>query len=257
MKFLMSAEDSIRWENGKKKYNLIIREDKDAETPRRNADTNVATLATWGLAQDIGDEVLAKRERSDIYNTPYRYWLRLARKYHPEADGVCVDDFVHAMDEDIYCEVIYRTEKTERSPEDLVLAPFGSFPAADSWTTKVVGYGFVKKEDILNKPLDFELDSDGRPVNPKLVSETNWKKVAKDILYREMSVFSAYYRGENYRYELFCKTSKGAPWKLIGLKGGFCGGNIVTNGIVDSVGNGLLDAIKAETVELHSWFEEA
>lgn len=177
-------------------YKLEIKYDECPESPREW--DNVCTILSGKGHWNIADEgfAMTREEADEILNKP-----------------------------DTYYKPIYMYE---HSGQTISLSPFG-----DPWDSGLCGFIFVTKDRMKAEGFDVSTDE-------------IWHKKADEIMDAEVEVYDSYIQGETYGYVLSKairvdhSAETGKDWSTMEFEEedscyGFYGGNIATNGILDSI----------------------
>lgn len=141
----------------------------------------------------------------------------------------------------------------------------GGNPFADRWDSGCVGFAAVTKQLALENLAERVLDADGQPIKEtspdgrtwhyksRPAGENNWKALAIHCIQDEVEDYDRYLRGDVYWFQLYERAdnpdseSEDDDWDQSESCGGFYGSDIMENGILDSIGAGLSEAIESKS----------
>jgi len=117
-----------------------------------------------------------------------------------------------------------------------------TYPYNDQWDSGQVGWIVAMKETIV------------REFFQKNPEDADWRKKAIELMELDVAVYDQYLTNDVYGFTLYEGSTPGEDdedpeWTENDSCWGFFGSDVLENGIVDHVGNGLREAIEAGTVE--------
>lgn len=257
------------WEQNGYKFGLRVFADETPENPRTAYD-NIATMLCAHPRYSLGDksndkdcvEWVQRTLRDDISNKTLLENIKSGRIAGIDADDLTDEDGA-PLDDDTLLDMLddkiqddIRTGLLCAGPE-LVWLPLWlydhsgitmscgdrKYPYNDRWDSGCVGFIVVTRKTMLEH-------------FPDLTAE-NWHDKAVEVLKSEVTVYDAYISGEMCGFELksieesdYSRMSRYSDWDDEESGYGFIGANIMTNGMIDTVGNGLKEALNNQTYEL-------
>lgn len=281
----LSDNDTIKWEHDGKLYCLHVQRDESPMDPRRDWDHPGTIMACWNRRHSLGDEIQDKEpedfwhrlvrehvseaeilkaardgklngirlsqneenpELVDIYELCQ--WRSVFGNSEPrealEYEGISADAVADYLMDDLtighcmtlmepYAEWLplwlYDHSGITMSCGDRT----GQY--ADRWDSGQVGWIVTTKAAAI-KEIGYQ--------------ESDWRDRSVDLMRAEVKEYDQYITGDVYGFTLYSADpvddEDGTPdWAEEDSCWGFFGSDILTNGIVDHVGNGLLEALES------------
>ena len=144
---------------------------------------------------------------------------------------------------------------------------------ADRWDSSQLGFIVMLKENAMKGLVEYILDEKGEPIRDgehgyktRPLTEETWRARAIEVMKGEIETYDLYLTGEVFGFTLYesdpVEDDETPNWEETDSCWGFFGDDLLTNGILDHVGQGLQEAIAADNYEqgeavLHtaSWYK--
>ena len=144
---------------------------------------------------------------------------------------------------------------------------------ADRWDSSQLGFIVMIKENAMKGLVEYILDEKGEPIRDgehgyktRPLTEETWRARAIEVMKGEIETYDLYLTGEVFGFTLYesdpVEDDETPNWEETDSCWGFFGDDLLTNGILDHVGQGLQEAIAADNYEqgeavLHtaSWYK--
>ena len=275
--------ETVKWEHDGEWYCLHIQQDTDGPDPREGCD-RFDLMACWHKSYKLGDSVDEKTpeefwrrlvrenvardeiyaaaeagrlggirlapnseepERVDVYET--YYLCTVLGKTPPgevlEYEGLSKEGVADYILDDLTVKHCMTLMKPYAEWLPLWLYDHGgitmssgarTYPYSDRWDSGQVGWILMMKKTALT-----ELGMD----------EATWRERAVEFMEGDVKEYDQYLTGDVYGYTLY-KESDDGEWEDTGEScWGFYGSDILQNGIADSVGYGLSEAVQEDRYE--------
>lgn len=279
--FDMCDNDTLKWEDEGVMYCLHVQHDDSPENPRYES-YNLSTMACFCHDYDLGDlvsdsdakefwldMVYSHVQNSEVYEAAINGKFKYIRvKNTGDTFSIYEDQNALEADDPIHEEIdksdfkYWIIDDLTISDYMILMEPYAewlplwlydhsgisiscgerTYPYDDVWDSSCIGWIVMLKKDMKDLPG---------------VNENNWKRIADKIMKGEVLVYDKYLTGDVYGYKLLSKEDETSEWEEISSCWGFYGSNIWSNGIVESVGNGIENALDSGkydvgTAELHT-----
>ena len=283
MNLYVCDNETVKWEHEGERYCLHIQQDTDVSDPREECD-HFDVMACWHRNYGLGDKVDEKTpedfwrrlvrenvsneeiyaaaeagklysirlavngenpELVDVYET---YFLRTAVGSTPpgevlEYEGLSREGVADYILDDLTVGHCMTLMEPYMECLPLWLYDHGgitmscgarTYPYSDRWDSGQVGWILMMKKAALT-----ELGMD----------EATWRERAVEFMEGNVKEYDQYLTGDAYGYTLYKETDDG-EWEDTGEScWGFYGSDIIQNGIAESVGYGLLEAVQENRYE--------
>lgn len=274
--FFIRDNMTIKWEDDGKRYCLLIQPDTFPSNPRKDFDP-VAIMACWNRRHSLGDDI-GKLD-------PDEFWQDLVLKNVPESDvteaiaagklprisakqnegdpkfyDICIkDDYSYEkVSEDT---IVYSVlDSLTISECQTLLKPYAEWlslwlydhsgitiscgssnPYSCPWDSGQVGYIVALKDKVVSA---FMLDPN---------NDDCWREKAAIVMRGEVKEYDQFISGEVYGYKVFEFIDDGTEdgdWDEVESCYGFYGDDLEKNGILDSVGCNLQNALNTDQCEV-------
>lgn len=275
LKYNVSHDETLKWRYGKKAFCLHVMHDDAPLSPLES--DSIVKLAFFGNKSGLGSDDRTK----DI--SPLDYLVQLCRENVDPAQAVrlitdgkltgieieklddglvtvhdkaYVDTFESVMESaviDVLADNLSFAHCNELLKDTVHIQPVWAYehsgltistgvrkyPYNDQWDSYQIGYAVVMKSDVLANWPD---------------AEANWHERAANAVKGVVEEYDKYLTGDVWGYQLYeleesaCDVRREPDWTETDATWGFLGDDMFASGMAESVGNGFVDAFKANAV---------
>ena len=227
---LIRDNSTFTWPDpeGGQPFVLQIKSDSDAINPREDADDNVLSdhLICWHKRYALGDQ--HNFDDSEEFLTDLAQTLHVMPSRKATDDDPTVKELMQAL-YPVAC--ILPLWLYDHS--GLSISCGSANPFSDPWDSGMLGYAYISKQDMIeNRGAD----------------EANWREKAEELLKAITETYDQYLRNEVYGYILYHKLPRGGLEELDSCWN-FYGDDLMTNGMPESIGCGLMEALHNDDYE--------
>lgn len=225
---IVATDTVLCWtypKDGKTKY-LSVERDEIPSNPIDDEEN--VHLTCWHRRYNLG--------HNHSYESPWQFITELARENNVavDEDNDTISNVVNRLKEKVLILPLWMYEHSGISIS--CAASFDQkpgYPYNDPWDAGAVGFAWITKKEAIEQVG---------------YSEDEWIEKASLLIQGVVETYNAYLNGDIYGYVLYEKEPDGSIKELDSV-GGFYGSDVFENGMTDSVGEGLREAIKANEVE--------
>lgn len=218
------TDEALRWTHEGKTYVLVFDKDQDPMNPREEQE-NAEHMICWSKRYNLGDQ--------HDYEEPFDFLSTLAEQ-------------LQVMPADATFSKLYEALKPVACLLPLWLYSHSGiticcgtphYPYTDRWDSCQVGFIYITKQEMMD-------------LNPAL-NDNTWYQEADRLLHAATEIYDQYLTGDVYGYTLYrCADNPRKGMDDIDSCWNFYGSDLETNGILENVGFGLMDAIHNDTCEV-------